>query len=134
MDSPNSQRKPADFDWVTVRHGCTPASIFVLLRTLAKRDVQRFNELSGGSLVTVGDTHDPSIFSVVRNHFGAKYGVVFHELSDGILVRPLTGTETTLALALNDEADCKLVWDGVPLDPWQVLRRALEPVLFKSLR
>jgi hypothetical protein len=129
----NAPPKPRDFDWVTVRHGCTAEPMFVYLKRLAKRDVDKFNELAGAGLVTFSDNGDTSLFAVSRHRFGEKLTVVFHELGQSIMVRT-PQRETELTLTLTDDADCKLVWDGTPLDPWQVLRRALEPVLFMPSR
>lgn len=126
--------KPPDFDWVSVRHGCTIAQMFVTLKRLAKRDVDRFNELAGESLVTVNDGYDASIFAVTRPRFGEKLTVVFSESNEGITIRTLERGEWFLTLTMTDDAECKLKMGSDVLDPWQVLRRALESVLFSPNR
>jgi hypothetical protein len=79
--------------------------------------------------VRAGDT-----FGVTRDTVGAsgRY-ITFSHTEDAIFISDGDGTLLyTATLALNDEGQCRIRLDGAepPLEPWQVLRRALEDVLF----
>ena len=43
--------------------------MFMLLKSLAKRDVEKFNELAGSTLATFNDRLNPALFAVTKHGF-----------------------------------------------------------------
>jgi len=121
--------RPRDFDWVRERYRCTTRGIFEELRTLAARDVQTANQLKTGarSEFDSGGSHS---FSVVASHGRAGgVGLDFVSRSDAIEIRGNNET-VVLTVTMDDAGRCWLCWGEERLEPWQVLRRALEPLFF----
>jgi hypothetical protein len=121
---------PPDFDWVEARLACSALKVFELLALEAQKNVETF-------------TRDPNApryefvrvdgsFSISRRHgFQGVKGVRFTLLGEAIeieghgFILALTAT-----LTLNNDGECRLKVNGQELERWQVLRRALEPLLF----
>ena len=127
-DQITRQAKPADFDWVTTRHKCSLVQMFEAMKVMAERNVATRNALiaGGGRTVCSFSTQSTDVFVVT----GFGRGVSFCLCPDSIDVQSDQDTVTHLTLTLTDSADCKLKLGDDNLEPWQVMRRFLEPVLF----
>jgi hypothetical protein len=126
---------PPDFDWVSVRKKCSAFEVFEQLRQEAKKNVEAFNvgtEPTGCDFIAT----QPEVFSVFRQEFGGHVGVRFVLRNDEIQIEGAGGitVNMTATLTLNDKGQCRLRVGNDELDRWQVLRRALEPVLFRPKR
>ena len=126
---------PPDFDWVTVRHDCSLPVFFEALYLGAQRDTDIRNALGvhpdGGRFVC--ESHGVALFSVAREAvIGGLRAIRFTLRDDRIEVEGAGVADVRFfgTLTLNDRAECRLLVDGVELDRWQVLRRALEPLFF----
>jgi len=124
------QKRSPDFDWVSARHACTPEGAFATVRSLAEASVTKANELK---LVTLAEcrAEGEDQFTV-----SASYGrlgidrVHFGLIADGILLRDNRGSERVLRVSTDLRCRCWISWDESLLEPWQVVRTALEPLLF----
>ena len=122
--------RPPDWDWVKTAGECTAAIMFGSLKTLAQRDVQTRNNQLGKERFIVGD-HEGISFWVDQARREMNTHVWFTLLIElnGIRVGS-RGTETIYTVRLDDTGHCKLWSEDQSFDPWQVLKRALEPLLF----
>lgn len=130
------EKRAANFDWVSERHACSLESMFGLLKHLAERDTAKHAELTQGARparVTQPQGYD-TFFAVVRggNALMDRSGATFTLNPDHIRIEVQGGNTYIVKLTLNDDGYCKLkIGDtGEPLDPWQVMRLTLEPILF----
>ena len=129
-DSP----KDHDFDWVKARYECSTKFEFECLR----RDIQRCADtrkehLAGES--TKLFVHSKSDMVLIEREDGKREprpGVRLCLMYDYILVQPpAPAKEFKLTLTLNDEGKCRFAINGEgEYKRWQVLRRALESLLF----
>ena len=132
--------RPPNWDWVTAVHGCSVDEIFDTLQGLARLNVNTRNAHLGTPEFDVRDTNGG--FSVGRQHGEITNRVFFGITEDrgtDLQIR-VSGTarsnSTHYEVKLDADGHCKL-YDTTtptttPLDPWQVLRLALEPALFRS--
>ena len=122
---------PPDFDWVSARHNCSVDKFFERLRLGAQSNVERRNALGSpveGQRFTF--TSSGSLFSVAR---GTSVGVVFRVVGERIYVEGnRIDVKFNGALTLTNEARCLLRVGDRELDEWQVLRLALEALLFPA--
>jgi hypothetical protein len=126
---------PPDFDWVSARKKCSALEVFEQLRQDAKSNVEAFKagaERSACDFITT----QPDVFSVFRQEFRGLVGVRFVLRNSEIQIEGEGGipVNMTATLTLNDKGECRLRVGNDELDRWQVLRRALEPVLFRPER
>src|SRR5688572_10231250 len=127
---------PPGFDWVEARHQCSAREQFMQLRLAAQANIAKRNE-------QVKHPKEP------REQFGLKDirsasstpFVVYDKLTQQSVTCPLQGDtirfwhrssqeHSFLTLSLNDEGKCRFMLEASELDLWQVLKRALEPLLF----
>lgn len=130
----NDTKRPPDFDWVSERHAYSLQSMFVLLRHLADRDVAKWKEITDsphGAYLTKPNLVE-DFFSVSRRGVAESLTTAFKLTTDYIVVEIPGDKARRFTLTLTDQAECKLRQEGsdVGLDPWQVIRLALEPILF----
>jgi hypothetical protein len=131
------QPKPPDFDWVAARHKCSAAVVFEALLHLAQQNVETANALRKSNGLSA-DAHVqatvPGVFAVLRGLHGPPHTVRFRldrEGSIGVDYQGVPNTESfTGTLTLNNDGECRLRVGTQELDLWQVLRLALEPLLF----
>ncbi len=133
--------KSPDFDWVSARHDCTAGRIFNDLRELAQVNVETRNEQIQGRSETAIDFRqsppgtDPPTFTVLRHRSGsASPYMVRFRLEKGLirveserLVEPV-GFDVTVRM--DDDGRCVCFVDDQRRLPWQILHRALDPLLF----
>ena len=127
-----NEERPADWDWVKATHECNAAIMFGVLQTLAKRDVDQRNKQLGKDRFEVKS--DGARFEVMKTS-GEPSKVVYFQLAGDaagqIGVRDAaTNTTTTYTVGLDGVGVCKFRHDGEESDPWQVLKTALESLLF----
>lgn len=124
--------RPSDWDWVTARHDCTTVNFFERLYLGAKLNVETRNKQRGGSAPVEIAAPQPGSFSIIRAlSFGGHVMVRFNLRDERIMVQ---GSGIVLnfegTLTLNNDGECRLLVGGDVLDEWQVLRKALETLLF----
>ena len=125
-------------NWVKARADCNLELSFKALYDLAKRDVDEANGISSitqnrYSFVIQKEegSHIPR-FSVSRNTDGRPVGKVIFEMQRARLSVYIPSTD---GFSVNAEWDdencnCKLLIDNEPHEPWQIVRKALEPIIF----
>jgi hypothetical protein len=125
--------KPDDFDWVTARHGCSALQVFEQLRLEAAHNVKTLNALRPQAGFEFFEHADS--FGVVRPVFSGSMAVRFSLAGDEIDIQG-RGVEVHISatLTLNDAGECRLKVGTKELTRSQVLRRALEPLLFREIR
>jgi hypothetical protein len=127
---------PADWDWVTAVSECSARTFFERLRVGAEKNIAKRAELfppdsartmfkitsSGGDVVSIlSESHGGP---VVRLRLKGRRISVDAEKLD---------VEFEGVVTLNKEGKCRLrLENGEELDEWQVLKRALEPLLFQD--
>jgi hypothetical protein len=131
---------PKTCDWVTARAECSLEQMFNLLRERIDGDVKTMQARTTDK-IEIGKIDDRRFRVSVQWNIGGMVesdAVVFeHTYQDVIHVRNLR-TETELFSAkpaLNVAGDCQLEIvgsNGPALELWQVSRRALEPLFFRS--
>ncbi len=131
------EKVPADFDWVTARAKCSAFDMFVRLRELAQRDATRRNvcpePTTPSDRFRFHDSEDRTrfAFSIWDRAGTTRRGTDFLLDGDVIRIQPTEGEAFEATVTLTDEGDCKLLVGNEVRDLWQVLRRALEPLLFR---
>jgi hypothetical protein len=133
--------KPDDFDWVTERKACSVAGVFERLLQAARKNVEMRAENVDGRIRNPAEfTPTGDGFAVCRQTVTGRMGVrCFVSDRDGIVAEAFGGQDVrTVAKAgvtLNDQGECRLLVDGEgELQPWQFLKRILEPVMFEPNR
>jgi hypothetical protein len=123
---------PDDFDWVEARHQCSPFAQFAALMDGAKLAVEKRREQLGvGPRFGFNDMSQQGLSKFLVYNEETQTNVVFTLEGRTIKFhRHGEQLDHVLSLTLNDEGRCRFLLDGAELAPWQVLRRALEPVLF----
>jgi len=126
--------KPSDFDWVTVRAGCSALNMFGLLKQDAQKNVEAIKAATKlqGSEMPVSFFDNDNSFGVVRRTYVGEIGVRFNLYQDEIRIESQgVKVSFTATLTLNDDGECRFMVDAQTLDRWQVMRRALEPLFFR---
>ena len=137
--SDNINRKPANFDWVAERGGCSVRQMFEQLRLVIAQDVEAINKH-----IRPMDER-PRSFKIAEDkktikvyeddpHFDSGPSVLF--LLKGNVIKVKDG-ETgqslfELSITLNDAGECRFTIGGEERDSWQVRRKALEGIFFRS--
>lgn len=123
-------RPPPDFDWVDARNKCSADAVFNQLRSLAERDVATRNaQASETAGFTDGGGRKFTVWSK-KGSGQERHAADFSLEDETISVRG--DTEFDVTLTLNNVGACKCKVDNEELDPWHVLKKALEPLLFRS--
>ena len=128
--------RPPNWDWVKAIGTCEATVMFGVLKTLAEQNVATRNSQLGQQRFQFHDV-DGITFAVSKPTVGDLLGnqVVF-KVSDDLqnikvsFGRVVNRQGMAYEVKLNDEGVCKLRADGTDFDPWQVLKVALEPLLF----
>lgn len=118
---------PPDFDWVTARHQCSADTVFNHLRLLAKDNVETRNAQAtdmAGFTATNGSFSVWSKAGLPHERHAVDFAL------DGKTITVRGYAEFRITLTLNNQGLCKCKVGTEELDPWQVLKKALEPILF----
>ena len=131
----NKNRPLEDFDWVKATNECTAASMFSKLHELARRDIKTRNTQLENERETepfiVNEGGDGGEFWVDRTNFEQwKKHIWFKLNTESEIEVKARDEEVFYTVKLDDMGCCKLWSDGQSFDPWQVLKLALEPLLF----
>ena len=123
---------PGDWDWVSARHECSPRKFFERLDLLAQQNVKQRNAIGGAAF---GHVSHKSLFSVFGENRSGPLGspAVRFVLDDKGTIRvEASGLDVGFEgeLTLNNSGECRLKVGSEELSEWQVLKRALEPLLF----
>ena len=122
------ENRPPNWDWVKATGECTATNMFSKLHELARRDIQKRNEQLGKEQFIVSDNE--SGFWVDRSGVGLGTHIWFNLHTESEIRVKARDEEVIYAVNLDDMGCCKLWSAGQSLDPWQVLKLALEPLLF----
>ena len=133
-----SHDQPPDFDWVTARAKCSLDSMYETLRGLARATIETRNAMldrsADGRLFAMSD-HPSERGFLVSDARSATRRSVEVVLKDGVFMfshHHDRGTVRLVAMrVLTDAGECRLKVGEEVLDPWQVLKRALEPLYFR---
>ena len=134
--------KPDDFDWVQAKLDCSLSEEFLRLVVQAENDVtcrKRSLERKDGFDVSFGERgEDEREFVVSRGPLegvlGCKAEVTFRLRNDHISVTQISNGPLILGIGLNDQGDCRYTINGEgQYQLWQVLKLALEQILFEDL-
>jgi hypothetical protein len=124
--------KPPNWDWVTERFNCSINGVFERLRLQATKNVDTRNKLfpAGVKFGVEGSGPLFSVFAHGQVLAAVRFNLKGHEIiveGDGVKV------DFRATLTLTNSGDCRLKVDGAELTEWQVLRRALEDLLFSPV-
>jgi hypothetical protein len=126
--------KPPDFDWVTARSKCSIVSMFEELRTLAKQNVEARNANptgdDGPGRFEFSDIDGERAFKIFDRRSSERRAVEFWADRESILIAISPDVENRATLALDDQGECKFKLGAKQLDPWQLMRHALEDLFF----
>lgn len=135
-----TDRKPPNFNWVSVRSQCSVKQMFEDLRLGIKQDVEAINEI----IQQRPATNPPRVFKISENSRTVKVfidgvfeegpSIVFVLMRDAIKVGVAETNETLFvaSIGLNHDGDCRFIVSGEEYDSWQVRRKALEGIFFKD--
>ena len=135
--------KEPDFDWVTARWECSLQNEFEKLRKGAEENVKarKYLMLSDSPVEFSFDQSPENQFEVsrspTRGFAGKKHDVIFCLRHDHICIQDHFRNKTlVLTVTLNNDGECRLQIKGQEGEflGWQVLRTALEGILFERLR
>ena len=127
---------PADFDWVTERHLCSPSAIITKLRMQIETDIEKRKELltpaerarlafslrDEDRLFVVQVEGQNNLYRGVR--FGLTYtGITVHDVVTGRQLYEATST-------LSDDGECRLRIGEKEYDLWQFRKLALQDIFF----
>jgi hypothetical protein len=130
-----SEPLPSDFDWVTARAKCSAIDMFETLRQLVQVDVERRNaQYPEGSPKDRFKFKAPALgrsFTVYDAYYYDRRAADFTLEVETIRVQSVGGLGMAATIALTDNGECRLMVGAEELEPWQFLRRALEPLFFR---
>ena len=124
--------KPSTWDWVTATNECNADTMFGTLHTLAQQNIETRNKQLGRNKFAATENAGME-FCVGHDTPDLNMKVWFARPNESDTIRvKFRDAVTTYTVRLDDTGHCKL-WDedGQPFDPWQVLKKATEPLLFK---
>jgi hypothetical protein len=119
-----------DFDWVTVRRDCQLGEMFTRLRALAEANVTTRNGQLTGKPRYGFEQRGDGAFTVWDQESTVRDAVDFDVLNDRIYVRRISD-KFEVTLTMTSAGVCKYKVGHEELDAWQVLKKALEPMLFR---
>jgi hypothetical protein len=132
-----TDERPPNWDWVKAIATCKATVMFGEMKTLAKQNVDTRNGQLGGEPFRFSEpdgitflVNHPTNVDRLANQIAFK--VVGEDLSaiEVSVGRGLQRPTIKYEVRLNDQGVCKLRHDNTDFDPWQVLKSALEPLLF----
>jgi hypothetical protein len=135
-----AQPRDDSFDWVTARSKCSLRGAFQILTEVVETNVERANALPDSNYSFESKRLDQRLVvtATLESMLGQGYAtVVFHLRDSEIAVtrslHPTARSELAFSAkpCFTAEGDCVLEVDGVPLQLWQVSRKALEPLFFE---
>lgn len=120
-----------DFDWVTARHKCSLAQMFIRLHEGVKKDIEIRNSLRDGGACKWAVQSGRSHFTVYREPASNFKAVEFYLNDKGITIQDKdANTEIIATVTLNDLGECMLVLRDTQMYEWQVRKAALEELFF----
>ena len=125
--------RPSNWNWVKATHECTASVMFGTLHALARHNVETRNEQLGGRHKFAASEDAGTEFCVGKNGIPDQSMGICFALLDWKMIRvTYQGLETTYTVRLDSEGSCKLWCEDQSFEPWQVLKKALEPLLFSA--
>jgi len=122
------------FDWVTQRSLCSFPNVFKELKLQVEEDVKTRNALRPNNSLyefSVADGGDDFAVHLKAGEF--QKSVIFSLAEHAIVVRDDAGVMFEVTLTFNDEGQCRLHIHQKEIESWQVRRKALEDLLFRSI-
>lgn len=127
---------PENLDWVKARHECSIGKIFQTLRLQVVEDATRRNEclLPGERARYFFDIADGANgFVVFVSMHGTNHAVEFALTKDGtIQVGRRDNLLFTAVPTVSNDGKCRLKVGNDELELWQVRKKALEDLFFRS--
>jgi hypothetical protein len=130
---------PKALDWVKARAECSIDYLFIALTAVVNADTEaaaaRSDESTEFEVKRV--TVDGFMVSKTFNDGGLFRNevIAFDRKSDHVLVEKRTRDSSTKLFKamphVDIQGECKFEVDGVPLEPWQVSKKALESFFFE---
>ena len=121
--------RPSNWDWVKAAGDCTAPVMFGTLHTLAQQNVETRNtQLENGKFAA--SENAGAEFCVGLDTPNLRQKAWFSLLDLNTIRVKFRDTETIYTVRLDDTGRCKLWCEDQSFDPWQVLKTALEPILF----
>jgi hypothetical protein len=126
-----ADERPRNWDWVKATHECSALIMFGELKALAQRDVQARNQQLNQERFTVTEINGIQ-FAVGRAHsMGSR---IYFRVTDDLKQVEVTRHEGAVigryTVGLDENGTCRFRQEAEQLDPWQVLKAMLEPLLF----
>lgn len=130
-----TEKAPADFDWVTARSKCAADVVFEQLRLMAKQNVETFNRRTPADAQVfadgeIGFVDSGKVFKAWSRRGPEGLRAEFQLKGGTITVLGPHGRNLSITLTLDNDGACKCKVGDAELDLWQVLKLALEPVMF----
>jgi hypothetical protein len=128
----SEESRPSDWEWVKATEHCRAAAMFVRLQALAQRDVDQRNQQLSGTATFLLTQISETEFSIGKN--GASDDCLFFRVLGDLKCISVSGVngrnEVRYTVGLDSNGVCKFRRGDEVLDPWQVLKAALEPLFF----
>jgi hypothetical protein len=127
-----AHERPQNWDWVHAVGTCSPQVMFGQLKELARHNVTKRNDQLDRRVVFVLREIDGVSFSVGKAdlHRNAIFFGLTENLKEMEVARVNRQNPVRYGVKLCDDGLCRWINGDVTLDHWQVLRTALEPLLF----
>jgi hypothetical protein len=124
-------KRPPDWEWVKAIYQCSALVMFGELKALARRDLRTRNEQLGREAFKFADVSGVEFMIVEANSPRALASFrVTDDLARISVVGGRTNEQTVYTVGLDDNGICRFQIGNMRLDAWQVLKAALEPILF----
>jgi hypothetical protein len=130
------EETPEELDWVNKRADCELEAAFRKLSEAVEKDVGTFNsrfQPKVGLEAVFKPREEFDTFSVHRRRNSDVLWVTFRRKSKEIEIEDECGVQTLNAIPLlTENGRCKFQVGGEELEQWQLRRRALEAIFFRS--
>jgi hypothetical protein len=130
-----------EIDWVNERFSCSLANVFEALRLQVQDDVGKWTKLHPtGNVRKISVVTHEDAFTVLSEPPPTAFGgsraierVEFRRHEKTIQVSDKGGKKILeAALTLSDQGECRVKIDGQEYELWQMRKKALEDLLFKT--
>lgn len=130
-----NDKRESTWDWVTARANCSAAVMFEQLRQMAEANIGARNKQRGDARFHFMESEDSDVRGVLFTVLDTKtmHRAIFRLEDHAIRISGRDDTSPmAVTLTLTNEGECKLLVGDRVLEPWQLLREVLEPLLFRG--
>lgn len=134
----DGNRKPDDFNWVSVRGKCSIRQMFEELKLGIAQDVEEMNKQTHplGEPRNFKTAMDAKVAKVFEDDpFRDRCPSILFVLAENVIKVKDGETNQLLfdiSISLNDEGDCRFTVGGKERDSWQIRRTALEKLFYPA--